>query len=101
MVRHGLARRGTAGEARYGLARYGGARRGMVRQARSGQAGHGESRYGWVWKMKNYVIDDELREEMRLRPDRHDRFEAILARGEILKDGSEPRNMNRGEKDDK
>lgn len=51
--------------------------------------------------MKHFVIDDELREEMRLRPDRHDRFEAILARGEILKDGSEPRNMNQGEKDDK
>ena len=47
------------------------------------------------------MIDDELREEMRLRPDRRDRVEAILALGEILKDGSEPRNIKQGEKDDK
>lgn len=37
--------------------------------------------------MKNVVITDELREELRLRPDRADRFESILARGEVLKDG--------------
>lgn len=39
--------------------------------------------------MKGVVITDELREEMRVRPDRADRFESILARGEVLKDGRE------------
>ena len=39
--------------------------------------------------MKKADLTDEIREEMRIRPDRADRYEAILARGEVLKDGRE------------
>ena len=37
--------------------------------------------------MKNILLTDELREEMRLRPDRRDRYETVLAMGEVMKNG--------------
>lgn len=42
------------------------------------------------------ILTDEIREEMRISPDRADRYEAIIARGEVLKDGREPNEDIRG-----
>ena len=45
--------------------------------------------------MKRIDLTDEIREEMRIAPDRADRYEAILARGEVLKDGREANELLR------
>ena len=44
--------------------------------------------------MKNREpITDEIREEARIRPDRNDRFEAVMARGEVLSDGRNAKDL--------
>lgn len=40
-------------------------------------------------RKKKFDLTDEIREEMRIRPDRADRYEVIIARGEVLSDGRE------------
>lgn len=50
---------------------------------------------------KIFEIDDELREELRISPDRENRYEKVMSRGEILSNGTEPWNSKQGEKDDK
>lgn len=88
-VRRGEARRVTVWQARLGEAWLGKARRGKAGKVRRGTDWQGGAWIGEVWKMKHFVIDDEAREEARIRPDRADKYEAILARMEVTKDGRE------------
>lgn len=57
----------------------------FIGQARLGRAVHGEERCGMAGKI--FVIDDELREELRIPLDRENRYERVLARQEVLSSG--------------